>query len=195
MAELPPAVRDAVRRAEDRDFAYSCEPAVGALLATLAAAVPSGGRILELGTGCGVGTAWLAYGMSGRGGQRLVTVEKDQALADAVAGYPWTVAVDTRVGDIERLLPELGTFDLVFADAEGGKWSGLDLTIDALRPGGTLVVDDMDTTRYPEERYVARIDGVRKALLADDRLVTAELPTASGIIVAARRHTETHGGS
>ena len=39
-------------------FSMASEPKTGALLAALAASKP-GGRFLELGTGTGVGTAWL----------------------------------------------------------------------------------------------------------------------------------------
>jgi hypothetical protein len=40
----------------------SCDERTGCLLATLAATRP-GGRLLELGTGVGEGTAWLLSGM------------------------------------------------------------------------------------------------------------------------------------
>jgi predicted O-methyltransferase YrrM len=32
-----------------------------------------------------------------------------------------------------------GRFDLIFADAQGGKWEGLDGTVAALRPGGLML--------------------------------------------------------
>jgi len=41
-----------------------------------------------------------------------------------------------------------GRFDLVFADAPGGKLTGLDATIDAVAAGGVLVVDDMEPGRH-----------------------------------------------
>ena len=63
-----PALRAAAREA---GFTMSCEERTGSLLAVLAAARP-GGRILELGTGVGEGTAWLLSGMDGA--SRLVTV-------------------------------------------------------------------------------------------------------------------------
>ena len=52
-------MRDAQIRADQHGFPFSCEPGAGALLSSLAAAVPAEGRILELGTGAGVGLAWL----------------------------------------------------------------------------------------------------------------------------------------
>src|SRR3954447_9843777 len=43
-------------------FSMASEPKTGALLAALSASKP-GGRLLELGTGTGIGTAWLLSGM------------------------------------------------------------------------------------------------------------------------------------
>jgi demethylmenaquinone methyltransferase/2-methoxy-6-polyprenyl-1,4-benzoquinol methylase len=186
MESHPAVVQAAARRGADHGFAYSCEPTVGALLAVLAAATPPTARILELGTGFGVGTAWLAHGLAGRQDVRLVTVERDKAIADEVAAYAWPVPVEVLTGDVESLLPTLGTFDLIFADAEGGKWSGLDLTIAALRPGAVLVVDDMDLDRYSEDSHRAAVDAVRQSLTGDPDLTAVELPTASGIILATR---------
>jgi predicted O-methyltransferase YrrM len=54
--ELPSPVVASRQRAAEIGFAFSCEDEVGRLLAVLAATVPAGGRILEIGTGMGV--AW-----------------------------------------------------------------------------------------------------------------------------------------
>ncbi|MFG1608542.1 O-methyltransferase [Actinoplanes sp. NPDC049265] len=185
MPDQPAGVTAARRRAGEHGFAYSCDPVVGRLLATLAAAVPLDGRVLELGTGFGVGTAWLFHGLAGRDDVRLVTV--DRVLS-------WRPPFEVRVGDAEALLPGLGTFDLIFADAEGGKWSGLDLTLDALRPGGVLVVDDMDPARYTDPAHVAAVGLVRDTLHTDPRLVTCELGAGSGIMIATRRRAALRSG-
>ena len=58
---------------------------MGRLLSTLAAAVPPGGRILEIGTGVGVGLAWLAAGLEGREDVEVLTVESDERLAGECA--------------------------------------------------------------------------------------------------------------
>lgn len=180
-----------MRRAVENDFQFSCEPQVGRLLAVLAAAAPRNARILELGTGAGVGTAWLAHGVNGRADVRIVTVEQTPHLAEVAAGYAWPGSVEFRVGDAEALLPELGTFDLVFADAQGGKWSGLESTVRALRLGGILVVDDMDLDRYADPLHKTLVEGVRQALWTDQRLRAVEFAAGSGIIAASR---VTHSG-
>src|SRR5262245_53279195 len=56
-------------------FTMMSEPKVGALLAALAASKP-GGRVLELGTGTGHGTAWLLSGMDAA--STLDTVDTDE---------------------------------------------------------------------------------------------------------------------
>src|SRR5262245_45024085 len=62
-------------------FTMASEIKTGAFLAVLAASKP-GGRLLELGTGTGVGTAWLLSGMDASA--RLDTVDTD-ATVTAVA--------------------------------------------------------------------------------------------------------------
>jgi predicted O-methyltransferase YrrM len=49
-------------RTTELQFGMASEPLVGALLRALAASKP-GGRLLELGTGTGIATAWLLDGM------------------------------------------------------------------------------------------------------------------------------------
>lgn len=89
-------------------------------------------------------------------------------------------------GDIAELLPTMGQFNLVFADAEVGKWTDLELTIAALAPQGLLLVDDMDISRYDSEKDRSSVENVRKVLMTDSRLAAVELDAASGIILASR---------
>ena len=58
----PQTTLDIAKETEAMSFGMMSEAKVGALLATLAASKP-GGRLLELGTGTGHGTAWLLAGM------------------------------------------------------------------------------------------------------------------------------------
>lgn len=186
-AKIPEMVRAAEERAEKTSFEQSCEPAVGALLGALAAAVPRGGRILELGTGTGVGTAWLASGVGPRTHVTLTTVEVVPELADSVraAGLPdW---VDVVTGDALDVVPRLGRFDLIFADAVAGKWEGLEVTLRALAPGGILVVDDMQPARYDRPEHRAVVDRIRATLTSDPELATADFVEATGLMLATRR--------
>ncbi|MEU9094408.1 class I SAM-dependent methyltransferase [Streptomyces sp. NPDC048428] len=188
MSNVPELVLETMKSAEVRGFKLSCEETVGRLLAALAGAVPPGGRVLELGTGAGVGAAWLASGLGHRSDATVLTLERDPELAATARELPWPEWVEVRVADVEKELPELGRFDLIFADAEGGKWSGLDLTVAALRPSGMLVVDDMDLSRYQSTEHRESVTRVRDSILSDPRLVAVDLPVSSGIMVATKRH-------
>ena len=190
--ELPRLVRDAEERAARAGFTLSCEPLVGQLLACLVAGLPRHARVLEIGTGMGVGLAWIVTGLSGRTDVEVVTVERDRECMDAVGAAQWPPWVQRVTGDAEDLLPGLGRFALVFADAEGGKWTRLDLTLDALDIPGMLLVDDMDLDRYEDSDHRAMVSNVRSILHSDPRLVTVEMQVASGIILATRR-AERHG--
>lgn len=167
-------------------FGQMSDPAVGELLAVVAASVPPGGRILELGTGVGVGTAWLAEGARDADVQ-IVTIELDAALVELARSVPWPDSVEFVVGDALALLPSLGTFDLIFADAVAGKWHGLDRTLQALRPGGTLVVDDMNPPSWVDEEHERKTREVRATLLGHGALVATELAWATGVIVCTKR--------
>ena len=75
----------------------------------------------------------------------------------------------------------------MFADAAGGKLDGLDVTIEALNPGGVLIVDDMDLARHADDGLAEPLGAVREQILGDSSLVAAELDFASGVIVATKR--------
>src|SRR5579872_240975 len=126
---VPAVVAAARERATDIGFAFSCDDETGRLLAVLAAAVAEGGRILEIGTGVGVGCAWMICGLGSRTDVELVSVESDEKAAAAARKGSWPSYVRLLVGDITEILPSLGTFDLIFPDAPAGKWIGLDQTV------------------------------------------------------------------
>ena len=184
---LPPGVVEACQRAAAAGFTLACEAGVGRLLAVLAAATQARGRILEMGTGVGVGTAWIVDGLADRRDVEVISVEMDPATAAIAARGHWPDCISLRVGDVLGLLSELGSFDLIFADAQGGKWEGLDRTIQALRPGGILLVDDMTPPTWLNEAHRRKTADVRRTLLTHPALVAAELAEASGMILATRR--------
>jgi demethylmenaquinone methyltransferase/2-methoxy-6-polyprenyl-1,4-benzoquinol methylase len=184
---MPRLVTQAVARAREAGFPYSCDPPVGRLLAVLAGHLPPAARVLELGTGTGVGTAWITCGLLPRTDVRVVTVEKDPATAALAARGDWPGFVELRCADALAVLDDAHDLDLIFADAQGGKWEGLDRTIAALAPHGLLVVDDMTATPAWDDEQRARQQEVRRALLASPLLTSVELGHGSGVILSTRR--------
>ena len=187
MITEPPGVRAARARAASCGFEQSCENEVGSLLATLASAVRPGGTIVELGTGAGVGLAWIVHGVGERRDVSVHTVDIDRSLLASTSSAGWPDYVHFVEGDGARVVRELAPIDLVFADAVGGKIDGLGGTIAALRPGGLLVVDDMNEEAHADDGLVDAIARVRATLLEDARLVVAELDFSSGVLLCGRR--------
>jgi predicted O-methyltransferase YrrM len=173
--DVPPLVAAAVARAVRVGF-----------LAVLAAHLPVGARVLELGTGTGVGAAWIVSSLLPRTDITLTSVEKDPGTAAVAGAGDWPPFADLRCGDALEVLAEAGTFDLIFADAPAGKWEGLDRSVAALGPHGLLVVDDMTPQPGWTDSHRAATEGVRRALLSAPELTSAELAVGSGMILSVR---------
>ena len=97
--ELPENVLAAYQRAARTGFRLSCEVDVGRPPAALAAAVPGGGRVLEIGTGAGVGLAWLVDGLGARQDVEVATVELDDAVRQTALSARWPPWVRFESGD------------------------------------------------------------------------------------------------
>jgi predicted O-methyltransferase YrrM len=155
LTDLPPLVERAVDLARRAGFAHSCRPEHGRLLSALAAGA---GTIGETGTGYGVGLAWLAAGA--RPGARLVSVERDAAraalAAELFAGQPHVTVIQGDWTEIARAAP----YDLLALDGGGqGKTSGSAADPEVLlRPGGTLVIDDLTPASSWPPRFEGRPD-------------------------------------
>ena len=141
--QQPPALGQILERTQALNFNMASEPRTGALLRTLAASKPSG-RLLELGTGTGIATAWLLAGMDA--GSILISVDTDpqvQAVARECLGSDPRLSLITEDGAafLRRQPPQ--SFDLVFADAMPGKYEALDDALAVVKPGGFYIIDDM----------------------------------------------------
>jgi predicted O-methyltransferase YrrM len=184
----PPAVVETLHReAESLAFRLSSEPLTGCLLRTLAASKPAG-TLLELGTGVGVGTAWLLAGLSTSA--RLVSVDNDERMQEVarrhLGGDPRvTFHTEDAAEWLVRMTP--GSFDLIFADAWPGKFNQLDEALRLLRPGGLYVIDDLLPQPTWPEGHAPRVERLIAELYGRGDLILTWLAWSSGIIVATRR--------
>src|SRR4029453_4886136 len=111
--ELPDVVSRAFAVSRKAGYVSFCRNETGRLLATLAAT--RGGTMAELGTGCGVGTAWLPAGGGGAAG--IVPPELDAKLATAAAEiFVDDPQVEVLAADWSTLLDK-GPFSLLFLDS------------------------------------------------------------------------------
>jgi predicted O-methyltransferase YrrM len=185
--DIPSLVTEAQAIADGTGFRLSCEPRTGALLRTLAAAKP-GGRILEVGAGVGVGTAWLLAGMGD--GTTLVTLEIDEEAADIV-GRLFTAEPQVEVVHTDAtawLETYTGPpFDLVFVDTTVTKFDRRDLLLRHMAPGALLVGDDLVPGPTWSPQHPARVDRFLDEITREPELLATLMTWASGLVVAARR--------
>jgi predicted O-methyltransferase YrrM len=170
-------------------FPMPSEPRTGALLRMLAATKPRG-RLLELGTGTGLATAWLLDGMDRDA--RLVSVDIDpapQAIAREILGGDPRLEIVTAdaAAFLRRQLP--ASFDLIFADAMPGKYEVLDETLALLRPGGIYLIDDMLPQASWPEGHAARVPRLVADLADRTEFRIVSLAWSSGLVVVARLGT------
>ena len=182
MEEFPPLVARARAVARSSGFPLTREeaaagtpsaslPGVGRFLAMLAAGC-GGGRIAELGTGVGIGAAWLASAMPAD--CSLVTVEIDPVRAAAAREL---LAADPRVsvvtGDARAVIARLGPFDLLFYDGGAVDYAEL---VSLLRVGGRVVMDDVTPLEaLPSGSPLVASDPKREFFFGDPRLVSVEV--------------------
>jgi len=161
---LPPLVERALALSERAGFTRSCSPEAGRLLQVLAGQ-RGRTRVAEIGTGCGVGSAWILSALDPEVAFLTVELDRERAaeVAELLAGDENATVLQ---GDWQEVLAGEAPFDLLFAD--GGRSKYHEEVLGLLAPGGTLVLDDL-TPGYADP------DPVRELWLDHPRLIAAEL--------------------
>jgi predicted O-methyltransferase YrrM len=199
MEQLPPLVARTQALAQEVGFALTreqagpgrpsaCLPDVGRFLAVLAAGC-AGGRIGELGTGAGIGAAWIASAMPAD--CVLITAEIDESLASAVRHV---LGADRRIevitADALRVMSGRGPFDLLFADCGVRDRAGFAALVGSLRVGGRIVMDDVTPERMlPPDSPLRASDIKREFFSGEPRLVSTEvvLPDLNNSLLVGTR--------
>jgi predicted O-methyltransferase YrrM len=171
---LPPLVERALALSERAGFMRSCSFETGRLLQVLAGQ-RGRSRVAEIGTGCGVGSAWILSTLDPD--VPFITVELDgQRAGEATELLAGDENATVLHGDWREVLPEEAPFDLLFADGGRSKYS--EELLGLLAPGGTLLMDDL-TPGYADH------DPVRELWLGHPRLLATELQVSAseGVII------------
>ena len=188
ITDTPPVLAAVHRDTERAGFTMASERQTGSLLRSLAASKPSG-RFLELGTGTGVGTAWLLAGMDF--GSHLDSVDTDATVQEIARRHlGQDTRVTFRVADgaafLEQSRPQL--FDFIYADAWPGKFSHLELALSLLRVGGIYFVDDLLPQPNWPEGHAPKVPVLINELEHQHGFVATKLAWASGLMILVRTH-------
>lgn len=186
IARVPAALDAILRDSQKLGFKMGSEPQTGALLRTLAATRP-GGRFLELGTGTGIGTAWLLSGMDAE--SRLDSVEIDSNVSDIARRH---LGKDPRVSfhsaDGIDFLKKASSpvYDFIYADTWPGKFSHLELALSLVRVGGIYFIDDLlPQPTWPAE-HASKIPMLIAELEKRSDFVSTRLAWSSGLMILVR---------
>lgn len=167
-------------------FNMASDLGTGNLLKTLAASKPAG-RFLELGTGTGLATAWIAEGLDKK--SSLLTIEKNEILIDIARKYIEDKKVEFVLADAYAWINNYRgeKFDFIFADAMPGKYDLFEETIAILKEGGLYIIDDMlPQPNWPlghEEKVFELINKI------EDRqdLFMTRINWSTGIVVVTKK--------
>jgi 2-isopropylmalate synthase len=170
----------------DIGFDQVSDKSVGALLATLCASKPHG-EFLELGTGCGLSTAWMMEGMDSHA--YLTTVENDENVIHIAKKY---LSKDKRVTFVcskgEEVIDKMteGSIDIIFADTWPGKYHYLEETLALLKVGGMYVIDDMLPQSNWPEGHEEKVEALVQYLYERDDLMVSYLSWSTGVYVCTK---------
>jgi predicted O-methyltransferase YrrM len=184
--KLPPRLPQIMSETARLNFTMASDTLTGSLLRALSA-TKTAGKLLELGTGTGVATAWILDGMDTEA--RLVSVEIDEANLEVAKQF---LGDDLRVTFIHadggewlrRAEPD--QFDLIFADSWPGKYTHLDEALRSLKRGGLYVVDDMLPQPNWPDGHAQRADELISVLENRDDLIITKLNWSTGVIIGTK---------
>ena len=170
----------------EMQFNMASDLYTGSLLKTLAASRPSG-RFLELGTGTGLATSWIAAGMDKK--SSLITIDNNSLLIDVAKRFLNDKRIEFLVADGYSWLMEYNDekFDFIFADAMAGKYDLFDEAIRILKEKGIYIIDDMLPQPNWPEGHAEKVNEFIKQLEERDDLFVTKLNWSTGIILIVKK--------
>ncbi len=171
-AMIPPLVKRAKNLARQMNYRTNCSDSVGRLLRLFASQF-HGGVIGEIGTGCGVATAWMFSSLAP--GTSLVTVEANTALA-AVSRtlFDSTSLVQVISGEWNEIV-KFGPFNMIYASARHAYQCAPEVLMEAMRLGGMLFIDGLVPLDQLSFDLQSNPDPLRVFWLNDSRLEATEI--------------------
>jgi predicted O-methyltransferase YrrM len=157
-------------------------------------------RVLEIGTGLGYSTIFLARAVGEDG--RVVTIERLAGRAEIARDNFRRLGltnIRSLEGEAHLVIPQLDDiFDFIFMDAAMGQYlEYFQLLLPKLAPGGMLAADNVlienlvfrDRLAVPRRRRTmqGRLQNFLMAVRSDPRFVTRLLPLGDGLFICRRR--------
>ncbi|MCD6395912.1 MAG: class I SAM-dependent methyltransferase [Spirochaetaceae bacterium] len=174
------------------DIQPSVEPELGKFLG-LMVRLTKAEKILEIGSGIGYSTIWLAEAVKITDG-KVVTIDNHERthkeLLKNISNAGLGKWIEIKHGNAEDIVPSLsGSWDIIFQD--GGKYLYpliYEQIFNLTRTGGLIIADDTLFKVNPGVRKGLGnyMDEYNKIVFADSRLYSTILPVGHGITVSLK---------
>lgn len=181
----PELVLAAKKLADENRFLHNCTDETGRLISVLTGQVNEG-KILEIGTGFGVGSSWILSFITPA--VEFISVDHSYEKIEAVINSIVHPQARFILGDWKDVLSQ-GPFRFIFADAAAAKTCEGDRLIQALDTGGLLLMDDFTPEEHFPEEWKGKPDTVRDYWLNHQGLFATEIyltPKSSAILATKR---------
>ncbi|MDD2345649.1 MAG: O-methyltransferase [Bacteroidales bacterium] len=155
-------------------------------------------RVLEIGTFSGYSAISMAMELPENG--ILFTIETNEEHQDIIEKYIRKAKLESKInliiGDALNVIPSLNEkWDLVFMDGDKSEYDRYyDLIIDALNPGGIVLVDNvlwsgkvLIPSDVLHDESTRLIDAFNKRIAQDDRVEVMLLPLRDGILLIQKK--------
>ena len=184
--DIPDQYNEIIEKTAELSFNMNSDLYTGSLLKTLVASRKSG-RILELGTGGGLGTSWILDGMDEN--SSLITIENNSALQEIAKQMVSDHRIEFILADGYEWLKQYNgeKFDLIFADAMPGKYDLFDEAIAILQSGGFYIIDDMLPQANWPAGHAEKAEAFISFLEKRSDLILTKLNWSTGIIVVVKK--------
>jgi predicted O-methyltransferase YrrM len=122
---------------------------------------------------------------------KIITVDNDSAvvsIAQKYLGDDQRISFQIEDGGLflEQIAITGQQFDFIFADAWAGKYTHLEVALEAIKPGGFYIVDDMLPHPNWTDEHKMRAAALITELENKHNLLLTKLNWASGIIIAVK---------
>jgi len=183
---IPGAYEKIKEATAELSFTMASDLYTGNLLKTLAMSKPSG-RFLELGTGTGLATIWIAEGMDKN--SSLITIENNEILIDIARKHIDNTRVEFVLSDAYEWIKNYKgeKFDFIFADAIPGKYDLFDETMTFLKSSGFYIIDDMLPQPNWPMGHNERVNNFIKQLEERNDLLLTKLNWSTGIMIVVKK--------
>ncbi len=177
------AIDEATRQS---GFTMASDPMTCSLLKTLAGTKP-GGKLLELGTGTGLSTAWILDGMDNSA--MLTSIDNDPVFLDIAKHHlkdNRLILINQDAGEWIENNKDI-KFDFIFADTWHGKYLMLDEVLNMLNPGGLYILDDMlPQSNWPDGHHEKATRLLAQLDERQDINLTRQC-WATGLVIASKK--------